>query len=122
MNKLQQKPEATCDSSEVGYRVQTKVDRICLHNPCTLPDGIVTEDWRDVHFPKGQNPAGVPVPYGFKGYHDLLTYEGATALAWTIIAQNPYKFGLQCRVVPITVETSYKLTRGEPLPEIIKTP
>ncbi len=84
------------------------------HNPTTLHDGIVTKDWRQVEFVKDSNPAGVPEVRQFLRQgndHSLLTYESACALAWTILAQNPNAYCLECRLVEFECKMTYELER-----------
>lgn len=79
--------------------------------PIILCDGLLGPDWREIHFSKGHNPAGIPeTPFGHKGAHDLLTFEAAMALAWTVIAQNN-RHGIECRLVQYRLVTSHTLTK-----------
>jgi hypothetical protein len=97
--------------SDVGYHVQVRCERTCHSRPLTLADGIVTSEWRDVHFQQTDNPAGIPVrAFDQKAYHGLLSFDAALALAWTIIAQHE-TFGLECRLIAIQLEHTWKLTR-----------
>jgi len=102
------------NSKEIGYRIEVRDERFSTVRPVVLHDGIVGPDWREVSPIRSDNPAGVPVelpPLGHKDEHRLLEYEGAVALAWTIIAHNRNSLGLRCRIVRFALETTYKLER-----------
>lgn len=114
MNPPTEKDPNLCGTghgTDVGYRVQVRCDKTCHSNPTELADGIVSTEWRDVSFRLGKNPAGIPQSiFDRKCEHGLLTYEGAVALAWTILAQNEHR-DLECRLVAYNLETTFKLTR-----------
>lgn len=101
-----QKPISQGTQNEIGYSVEVRCEKILPMAPIKLFDGFVTTEWRKVNFEQSNNSAGVPVNYlySYKNHHGLLSYEGAVALAWTIIAQNEWAHRLEARVV------SYKLT------------
>ncbi len=100
------------NASEVGYRVQVRCAKMIHSRPIQIADGIVSTEWRDVRFARGTNSAGVPVSrFDRKDMHDLMGYEAAVALAWTVIAQHEWHFGLECRLMAYRLETTYKLTR-----------
>jgi hypothetical protein len=97
----------------VGYRVEARVSEVSVHAPAVLPDGLVTTEWRALEFSKGSNPAGVPVHY--LGYDltqfNLLPFESAVALAWTVVAQNQWKF-LEIRIVQHAFHMETTVERG----------
>jgi hypothetical protein len=98
-------------STEIGYRVEAR-DALFTHlNPAVLSDGVLTSEWREIRFEEGPNPAGIPrEPFGRKHDYGLLTYEGATALAWTLIAQNRLR-SIEARLVQYQLETTYEYYR-----------
>lgn len=100
---------ANGSSTERGFRVQVRDPHFTHVNPCLLDDGIVGPEWRDVSFRTGANPAGVPVLRRGDEY-GLMSYEGATALAWTLIAQNRFNM-LECRLVAYTLQCSFTLEK-----------
>lgn len=113
------KPESCGESTITEYKVEVRDTIFSVHNPIILSDGehgetIVGPDWQEVRFNKGFNPAGVPL---HKATHledckrDILGYESALALAWTILAQNYYRFGLEARIVAYELKTSWERTR-----------
>lgn len=105
------KDESTGSSNEIGYKVEVRHAQFSASSPVILHDGLVGPDWRLAHFQKSNNPAGVPDrPFGLGSLYGLLTFEGATALAWTILAQNE-RHGLECRLVQYRLTTSHSLTR-----------
>lgn len=105
------KPEITGTTDEIGYRVQARNAHFNTATPVMLDDGLLGPDWREIHFSKGYNVAGIPDSlFGHKGRHDLLAYETAVALAWTIIAQNPRQ-GIECRLAQYRLVTSFTLCK-----------
>ena len=99
-------------STEHGYKVEARDANFHCFNPVALSDGILGPDWREVRFDRGHNPAGIPERgFGQKHEHGLLTHEGATALAWTLIAQNDLQ-QIECRLVRYKLETTYKCERS----------
>lgn len=103
--------DATGSSVEHGYRVQIRDLSFNPHRPIMLHDGIVGPGWRYVEFAKGNNPAGVPTPpYGYLDHHNLLTFQGAMALAWTTLAQNHYR-SLECRLVKYRLVVEHRVVR-----------
>ena len=104
-------PCSTGSSVEHGYRVQIRDNSFNTHRPVALYDGIVGPSWRYMEFVKGNNPAGVPTPpYGYLDHHNLLTFQGAMALAWTTLAQNHHR-NLECRLVKFRLIVEHKLVR-----------
>lgn len=98
-------------STEHGYKVEARDANFHHFNPVTLSDGILGPAWREVQFERGHNPAGIPERgFGQKHEHGLLAHEGATALAWTLIAQH-YLQQIECRLVRYELETTYKCER-----------
>ena len=106
-------PVSKGSSSEIGYRVEARCEIMSHLHPVTLLDGIVTKEWREVHFERGPNHYGVPSGadewwrYGHK--HDLMPYESALAMAYTVLAQNATR-GLELRLKQYTLETRHELT------------
>lgn len=99
------------ESTEKGFKVQVRDPNFSTISPCVIADGIVGPEWRDIYFEKGNNPAGIPIePFGSKDAHGLLTFQGATALAWTVIAQNRLN-SLECRLVAYELRTTYEIER-----------
>jgi hypothetical protein len=116
------KHDTTGTSDETGYRVEARHKWFSCAAPIMLDDGLLGPDWRQIHFSKGYNPAGIPEPpFGHKGSHDLLTFEAAMALAWTIIAQNG-RHGIECRLVQYHLVTKHTLTKQGVVREIICDP
>lgn len=108
---LARQHDTTGTSDETGYKVEARHAWFSCAAPITLDDGLLGPGWRTIHFSKGYNPAGIPEPrFGHKGEHELLTFEAATALAWTIIAQNG-RHGIECRLVQYRLVTSHTLTK-----------
>lgn len=96
------------ESTETGYRVQVRDPHFNLLRPCALQDGLVGPEWRDVSFVRDDNPAGIPIDeFGHKAQHGLLSLAGATALAWTIIAQNSL-YSLECRLTQHELRTTFE--------------
>ena len=95
--------------TENGYKIEARVARFNCFNPVQLSDGLLGPEWREVQFERGNNPAGIPVEgFGEKHNHRLLTYEGAMALAWTLVAQQR-NCPIECRLVAYKLETTWAL-------------
>jgi hypothetical protein len=99
-------------STEYGYTVEARAVHFFHFKPVVLSDGILSSEWREVVFERGNNPAGVPDHgLGQRSNHGLLGHEGAVALAWTLIAQHGCFGGIECRLVKHKLETTYKRQR-----------
>lgn len=97
-------------SERQGYQVQVRDTAFNTHHPTRLPDGIIGPEWRDVRFEDDQNPAGVPsIQAPYFSELQLLTYEGAMALGWTILAQNPYRT-IEVRLTAHKLISTYQCT------------
>ncbi len=99
--------------TEYGYRIEARDTHVSHVRPAAIHDGILTGEWREIAPIISDNPAGVPSldEYGDSGRkHNLMPYESAVALAWTLIAQNRWK-SIECRLVKYKLETSYFLSR-----------
>lgn len=94
--------------TEHGYKVEARNAHFSHERPLTLSDGILSGDWREVAFSQGFNPAGIPIDlFSQKHQHGLLSYEGAMALAWTLVAQNRMWY-VETRIVQYSLETTFK--------------
>ncbi len=99
-----------CGSGTVhGYRVEGRTkDLPCMANaPIKISSGqTLFSEWQEIDFTIG-NPAGVPLvgdsmfPVGQS--ERLMPYESATALAWTVLAQNPHRV-IEMRIVRYTIK------------------
>lgn len=99
---------STGHSTEQGYRVEARHTEFIASNPIKLYDGILTSEWREITFQRGHNPCGIPEDaFSRKGDHDLLSYNAAMALAWTLIAQQKHRM-VECRLVAYKLETTWK--------------
>lgn len=101
-------------SREYGYRIEVRDTCFISQNPVRLHDGCVGPDWREWTPAEDFNPAGIPIEsprFSGQFQHSLLPYEGAMALAWTILAQNSLHRGLECRLVRYKLAQTWELTR-----------
>lgn len=113
MSEETKQPESTGTSTEYGYRVEARnKDFSKLLPPVELSDGFLGSEWRELRFQTGTNPAGIPLWTNQKFLHDLLPFNAATALAWTVIAQHPF-CKIECRLVKFKLEHTHKLWREE---------
>ena len=104
----------TGHSTEYGYRIEVRDTLFSTVRPIELHDGLVGPEWRECNPMSAVNPAGIPEDppdWGHKSHHRLLRFDVALALAWTIIAQNHVRMGLECRIVKYKLETHYILER-----------
>ena len=112
---------STGTETEMGYRVEARDSIFNPGFPIRLQDGIAGPEWREITFSETNNPAGIPhSPFGYKHHHALLTYYGATALAWTVIAQvdDPR---LELRIVQYRLVTTHTLEKcGALLQDVIR--
>jgi hypothetical protein len=112
MSTDKSKSLGTGSGTAIGYFVEVRCDKVSYSRPIKLDDGIVTTEWRQVGFREGANPAGIPISaYSEISRHGLMELSAATALAWTVIAQNRHAMGLSCRIVAVDLAYSYSLTR-----------
>ena len=97
-------------STEYGYRVQLRNSSPVASRPVILRDGtVVGRDWVDLHFLRTTDPAGVPCStQGYKDKHELLSFQAATALGWTTLAQLD-RSTLEFRLMQYQLVTQFQL-------------
>jgi hypothetical protein len=84
----EEKPHLSRNGISYGYYVEA---RMTNGNPKLFGDQIFDGEWRRVHF--SYDPAGVPPrdKYDYElAAHSLLSYEGAQALRWWLLAEAEY--------------------------------
>ena len=93
---------------EHGYKIEARDRNFNCVAPLVLHDGILGPDWRIIRTEHSSNPAGIPDGLCSHGHeHGLLSHEGALALAWTLVAQHPWR-SIEVRLAQYSLETTYK--------------
>lgn len=93
-------PHSSQNGTTFGYTVEARVDHYIPIHPVIIPkqceysrDLILTEEWQQITFQKGNNPYGVPTAdcghdVNLFMMHGLLARTSAIALAYTLAAQH----------------------------------
>lgn len=110
------------------FKVQVRVDRLSLHKPLTLSDGIVTTEWRDYHPDRVPKPNGIPqlgrfdfFPVSERWLDPCGAFESALAMAHCLIANHEARdilssvSNLQCRLVRVNVKYSFSIDDEGPI-------
>lgn len=109
--KSKNKPECSGTTIEVGYRVEVRCAYTNYSRVLVLADEkTVNKDWR-VYYPTADELAAFPDSvFGNKQKHQLLSLEGAWAIAWKLVARHP-DFSLECRLVQYELEVTHSVIR-----------
>ena len=103
-----------------GYLVEARVSEFFPAKPLVVNGQLLTKEWQEVSFAQSEDGNGVPALdiMLHPAKHDLLSYESAMSLAWSVMAHNPWSF-VEVRIARYTVKVSYSIEKDGPIDMIL---